>query len=179
MAQPVTLYIAVTSNGKIADKNGDVQWLEKIPNPEESDFGYSTFYSQIGTTIMGAATYRQIKGWDIPFPYPDKKNYVFSRQANNNPDTNITWVEEQHKNFVLSLKEKAETPIWLIGGGELNGWMLTEGLIDEIQLFVMPYILGNGIDLFGQYEVAKQLITQSKNTFANGAIKITYKVNNE
>jgi dihydrofolate reductase len=179
MAQSVILYIAATSNGKIADINGGIEWLEKIPNPEGSDFGYNEFYKRIGATIMGSRTYKQIKGWDIPFPYPDKKNYVFSHQAKNIADPNIKWVEENHRNFVLTLKENAESPIWLIGGGEINGWMLTEGLIDEIQLFIMPYILGKGIDLFGRYSAEKELITESKETYANGVIRITYKVNND
>ena len=32
-----------------------------------------------GTTLMGHNTYKMIQGFDRPFPYDEKINYVFSR----------------------------------------------------------------------------------------------------
>ncbi len=67
-------------NGKIAKKDGTVAWLDAIPHPEGEDYGYADFYEGIGTTIMGYATYHQVINFDIPFPYPDKTNYVLTRK---------------------------------------------------------------------------------------------------
>lgn len=67
-------------NGKIAKKDGTVAWLDAIPHPEGEDYGYADFYEGIDTTIMGYATYHQVINFDIPFPYPDKTNYVLTRK---------------------------------------------------------------------------------------------------
>ncbi len=70
----VKLYIAMSLNGKIADRNGSVEWLEKLPNPENEDYGYVEFTETVDTTIMGNSTYQQIISWGIEFPYPNTKN---------------------------------------------------------------------------------------------------------
>ena len=71
-------YIAMSIDGKIAKANGDISWLEEIPNPNNDDYGYAEFYNSIDTTLMGRITYEQVIGFDVPFPYPDKTNYVFT-----------------------------------------------------------------------------------------------------
>lgn len=38
------LYIAVSLDGKIADKDGNVDWLYSIANKEQTDYGYNLFY---------------------------------------------------------------------------------------------------------------------------------------
>ena len=58
-----------------------MDWLESIPNPDKSDYGYSEFYNSIDTTIQGFNTYDQIIKWGIEFPYADKKNYVLTRKT--------------------------------------------------------------------------------------------------
>ena len=63
----IKLYIAISLNGKIADADGNVHWLESIPNPDKSDHGYADFYNSIDTTIQGNNTYNQIINWGIEF----------------------------------------------------------------------------------------------------------------
>ena len=38
------LYIATSLDGKIARLNDSVDWLERILNPEKTDYGYKNFY---------------------------------------------------------------------------------------------------------------------------------------
>ena len=61
----IKLYIAISLNGKIAKANGDVEWLNSIPNPKKNDFGYSEFYKSIDTTIQGHSTYQKILSMGI------------------------------------------------------------------------------------------------------------------
>jgi dihydrofolate reductase len=74
------LYIAISLDNHIARSNGSVDWLESVPNPEQHDYGYQTFYDSIDTTLMGFNTYQEILNFGVYFPYPDKSNYVFSRR---------------------------------------------------------------------------------------------------
>ena len=60
MSRKLILYIASSLNGKIADAEGRVDWLESMPNPDKLDYGYAEFYDSIDTTIQGNATYKQV-----------------------------------------------------------------------------------------------------------------------
>ena len=57
----VILYVAISLDGKIAKTDGSVEWLEDLPNPENSDHDYVEFYESIDVTIMGNSTYQQVK----------------------------------------------------------------------------------------------------------------------
>lgn len=56
-----------------------------------------------------------------------------------------------------------ERNIWLLGGGELLSKMLNAGLVDEMHIFYIPIILGQGISLFpDQTKLSKWILKQSK-----------------
>lgn len=111
----VILYIAMSLNGKIARKNGSVDWLESLPNPEKTDYGYNDFVKTIDTTIMGNSTYQQLMSWGIEFPYDGKKNYVFTKNTTLENTEYVDFVSENHIDFVCKLKQQEGNDIWLIG----------------------------------------------------------------
>ena len=170
------LYIAISLNGKIADANGGVEWLESIPNPDQSDYGYAKFYKEIDTTIQGNATYKQILSWGIDFPYADKKNYVFTRNSALQNTEHVTFVSENHADFVKQLKKEKGDDIWVVGGGGLNTTLLNVGLIDEIQVFVMPIVLSGGVELFEAFPKQTSLELMESKTYETGAVELRYKV---
>ena len=58
----VILYIAVSLDGFIADRQGGVDWLEQASKGEE-DSGYDEFIQKVDTVLMGYKTYvRQLDG---------------------------------------------------------------------------------------------------------------------
>ena len=119
-------------NGKIADADGGVDWLETIPNPDKLDFGYAEFYKSIDTTIMGNNTYSQICSWGIDFPYPDKKNFVLTRKKMLKNTEYVDFISTNHISFIKELKAGKGADIWLIGGGQVNTMLLNEDLVDAI-----------------------------------------------
>jgi dihydrofolate reductase len=79
---------------------------------------------------------------------------------------------------VKAIKSSEGGDIWLIGGGEVNNLLLNGKLIDELIIFVIPIILGDGTLLFRNIPVVKKLEMRKSNTYSNGVIEINYKVYN-
>ena len=144
----IVLYIATSLNGKIARKDGSVDWLESLPNPDKTDHGYNEFLQSIDTTIMGNNTYNQIMSWGIGFPYPRQRNFVFTGDKNLANNEHVEFVAENHIEFVRELKKQNGKDIWLLGGGQLNTLFFNEDLIDEFRIFIMPVVIPDGIGLF-------------------------------
>ena len=170
----IVLYIAVSLNGKIARSDGSVDWLEKVPNPDNFDYGYEEFLETIDTTIQGYKTYAQLVGWGIDFPYKNKTNYVFTRNQELIDNENVKFIKNDHVQFVRELKAKEGKGIWLIGGGQLITMLLNENLLDEIQLFLMPVVISPGIDLveFVPNEILLNLIDVHQ--YSNGVVFMKY-----
>lgn len=94
---------------------------------------------------MGSGTYTFIQNMNIEFPYKGKSCYVITRNESliDNDDVKFifgdTIIDNIH-NLIKSGKEN----IWLVGGGEVNTLLANADLIDEVIVFVMPIMIGEG-----------------------------------
>ncbi len=171
----VILYIATSLDGFIAGPDGNIDWLHdpdfEIPN---EDFGYQTFYDSIDTTLMGNATYQQVLGFDVPFPYEGKTNYVFTRTASQEKDEHVTFISEDIPGFVKQLKEQPGKDIWLVGGGQINSILVEHDLIDQIILSVIPVKLEEGIPLFNDLNMLKKFGLEKSTSYENGFVQMVY-----
>ena len=172
----VKLYIAISLDGKIAGPNDEVDWLDKLPNPDKLDYGYHEFYTSMDTTIMGRKTYDMIETFGGEFPYPNTVNYVVTRDEQLKDNENVKFINDDMMPFVLSLKEREGKDIWLVGGGQLNTSFWNAGLIDEVMVFVMPIVLGEGVDLFGQWPKTQELKLIDSEVYSTGVCKLVYEV---
>lgn len=172
----IILYIAASTDGYIARPDGNIDWLQdKKYNIPDEDFGYTAFLQTIDTTLMGHRTYKEVMGFDMPFPYPDFKNYVFSRSDQEDTEF-VSFVKDDVVDFIEKLKEQPGKDIWLIGGGQLNSVVLNAGLLDEIILTYIPIILGKGIRLFSEEanEHKLKLIPTENKLYRNGFLQVRY-----
>lgn len=171
----VKLFIASSLDGYIATQDGKVDWLKDpaAAGENETGYGYDAFYASIDTTLMGYNTYREILGFGIPFPYPDKKNYVFSRIHEKKEDLPVEFVHSNIVDFVKNLKQEMGKDIWLIGGGQINGILLNEKLIDEIILSIVPAVLGQGIPLFSSIAGLSRFKIENVHVYDRSLIQIT------
>jgi dihydrofolate reductase len=144
------VYIAQSLDGYIADKDGNVDWLNEIPNPENSDFGFAEFMDKIDAVVMGRNTFEQVLTFGM-WPY-NKPIFVISASLNQLPD------EHDGKAYLLNLKpidiiEKLNSEGMenlYIDGGALIQSFLADDLIDELIITSVPVLLGGGIPLFGK-----------------------------
>ncbi|GAB5526002.1 MAG: dihydrofolate reductase family protein [Roseivirga sp.] len=171
------LYIATSLDGKIAGPDDEVKWLEEIPNPDKSDYGYFDFYAGVDTTIMGNMTYQWIKRQDMPFPYPDTQNYVITRNTSLQDNHEVTFLSKGIAGRIRELKKEEGKDIWMIGGAGVNQFCLDAGLIDEMRVFVMPIILGEGVPLFSEGYDRRQVRLTSSTAYSSGVCELRYGLN--
>lgn len=171
----VILYIAMSLDGYIADKNGKVNWLDKF-NEDEIYQNYNNFIKDIDTVIMGYNTYNQIITELSPnnWVYKDFKSYVLTH--NNIEDkNNIYFTSEKIYNLIDKIKkEKSGKNIWILGGSSIVNQLIKENLIDEYYISVMPVILGEGIKLFSSGNTAVNLKLINNKIYNNGVVELIY-----
>lgn len=143
------VYIATSLDGFIATSDGGLDWLDEIPNPEKSDFGYADFMSGIDAIVMGRKTFEKVMTFDF-WPYA-KPVYVPSNSKVKVPkdlENKVEIVTGNPKELVVQLKELGHQDLYIDGGITIQGF-LEEDLIDELIITRVPVLLGNGIPLFG------------------------------
>lgn len=170
------LYIACSIDGYIARKDGTLDWLDAVPNPDELDYGYGEFYATIDTTIMGSSTYKEVLGFDVPWPYTECQSYILSRKGDveiATPSTHL--VKEDIPSFIKKLKEEEGKDIWIIGGGQIIYSFLDLGLVDEMLLTLAPVILGDGIPLFPGSPLETNFELIKTEGFNSGFVNLEYR----
>lgn len=157
MDRKVILYIGVSLDGFIADKDGSVDWLsgEETANVNENTTqdmsSYDELLKGIDTIIMGMTTYTQVVTELSPdvWPYQGIKSYIVtSKQEKDKED--IFFVNRNVSDLVKKLKEEEGKDIWVVGGANIANQLIKDDLIDEYRITTLPIILGDGIRLFEQ-----------------------------
>ncbi|WP_421830401.1 dihydrofolate reductase family protein [Larkinella sp.] len=164
----VILYIATSLDSYIAGPNGEIDWLFT-----EGEFGYDAFMETVDTTLMGNETYKLIDTFP-DFPYKLQTNYVFTRHPNAPEAPYVQFVTDDVVAFVQDLKQQAGKDIFLVGGGQINALLLEAGLIDELQVFVHPIILGKGIPMFQPTEKPHPWQLVETKTYERGLMELHY-----
>lgn len=163
----MTLFIAMSLDGYIADSKGGVDWLTGQGNDDENIDAYSEFVKDIDTILMGWNTYHQIVTELSPkeWIYNDFTTYVITHNEHDSSEkirfTNINPVE-----LAKGLKKESGKDIWICGGADLVRQLVDEDLIDCYYITIIPTLLGSGIRLFEniKHEIKLRLLkTQSYN----------------
>jgi dihydrofolate reductase len=166
----LSLYTACSIDAYIAKKDDNVDWLF-----HDADYGYKEFYESIDSTIMGKKTYEVCLSFG-PFPYKEKKNYVFTHDTEIQDTEFVEFISEDPVEFVKKLKSESGDKIWLVGGSQINTLMLNAGLIDEFILAVHPRILGDGIPVFSGTNINETAFEFVKSEpWESGLILMSYK----
>lgn len=172
----VILYIAQSIDGQIARKDGSVDWLNNYGDPQ--DYGMNEFMANIGTIVWGSKTYEQTLGFGDWMFAPNIISYVMTRR------TDVPLVNDTIRLFngtvsdlTAKIRAECDQDIWLMGGGEVITQFQNAGLIDELKIFVMPEILGDGIPLWSKIERPSHAKQADSVKYPNGVIELKYQLN--
>ena len=167
LMKKISLFIAMSLDGYIADSKGSVEWLTGQGNDDDNIDAYSEFVKDIDTVIMGWNTYHQIVTELSPdeWGYDDFTTYVVTHKPKTSSDK-IRFVNENPVELIKRLREENGKGIWICGGANLIQQLVQEDVIDCYYITVIPTILGFGIRLFekADHEIKLKLVkTQSYN----------------
>ena len=145
------VFIATSLDGFIADREGGIDWLHSVPNPEHNDMGYSAFISGIDALVMGRNTFETVCGFDMDWPYTQPV-FVLSNSLSSIPDSfsgKAELVRGSLQEILSDIHAKGYFQLYIDGGNTIQSF-LKEDLIDELILTTIPILLGGGIPLFSE-----------------------------
>src|SRR5215471_7496471 len=95
---------------------------------------------------MGRRSYEFVKGAGGGGLMPGMQVFVFSRTLRQEDHPSVTIVDDP-EGLMAELRSKPGKDIWLWGGGSLFRSFAELGLVDTVEVGVVPVLLGAGVPL--------------------------------
>lgn len=166
------VFIGTSVDGKIARRDGTVDWLE-ARGQAAGDAGFAEFYARIDTILMGRGTYETVRSF-ATWPFADKRVLVLSTTLEADLDDRITVVTDlDHARSVIEATGSAEI---YIDGGRTICSCLDAGLVDEMTISQVPFLLGEGLSLFSSLSTEVSLTHLSSEVLGGGMVQTRYAV---
>lgn len=177
MKQKNTVFIAKSLDGYIAGKNGELDWLHAIPNPENEDMGFVKLMGEIDAIVMGRKTYEVVCNFGGEWPY-SKPVFVLSKSLKEIPEhlsNKLTLMNGSPQEVLDELHTKGFFKLYIDGGTTIQNF-LKEDLIDELIITTIPILLGGGYPLFGSLEKPLYLEHLESKVFLNQIVQDHYQL---
>ena len=164
--------VAASLDGYIADAQGAFDWI-----PDDSTVDFQALFARVDTYLLGRRTYDTVLAQtERPFN-PGARVYVFSRTLAPGTENGVTIVRDDPVALAASLRrEEGSGEIWLFGGGELFATLLAAGQVDQVEITVVPVLLGGGVSLVAHLPERSKLALIHTQVYPTGMVALHYKV---
>lgn len=166
--------VAMSLDGYIADINGGFDWIVT-----DLDVDFAAMMARYDTLLMGRRTYEVTRasgggGGDM---MPGVTTVVVSRTLNQREHPDVRILSDDWEAAVRQLRDEPGKDIWLFGGGSLFRAMLGAGLVDGVEVAIVPVLLGGGIPfLESPAKRAALQLQQHKLYPKSGTMRLEYDV---
>jgi dihydrofolate reductase len=180
------IYSALASlDGYTADEDGAFDWAA----PDEDVHAFvNDLERPLGTYLLGRRMYDVMAYWETAHTLPEQstieldyaqiwqgaEKIVYSRTLDKVVSERTRIERDFDPTAINALKDSAGTDIG-IGGPELAGQALRAGLVDEVQLFLNPVVVGGGTRALPD-KVSVKLDLLDEHRFGNGVVYLRYGV---
>lgn len=135
----VRYQVAASLDGFIAAPDGTADWI-----PSDSDIDFGALFAQFDTMLLGRRTFEGMGGQGQS---GGMKTVVASRTLKAADHPGVTVIGDGLAEAITALKAQPGKDIWLFGGGELFRSLTSLGLVDRVEVAVVPVLLGGGTPL--------------------------------
>lgn len=170
------VFIAKSLDGYIAGKNGEIDWLNSIPNPENIDMGFVKLMEHIDAIVMGRTTFELVCSFGGDWPY-SRPLFVLSRTLDSIPEKykdKAELVKGSIEEVLERIHQKGHSHLYIDGGATIQSF-LKEDLIDELIITTIPILLGGGIPLFGELQQSMDFEHTESHVFLGQLVQNHYK----
>jgi dihydrofolate reductase len=177
-------------DGFLAGPNGELDWFVYEGFVKQTEFGQyaQELISSVDAILLGRLTYQEFLSY---WPTATDDNPIITERMNNLPKvvfsrtlSKVEWgkydtvrlVNEDAVGEVKKMKQEPGRDLVIYGSGDLVSGLMKAGLIDEIQLFVQPIVLGRGKPQFKDLDERYALKLKSVRPLKSGAVCLIYDV---
>jgi dihydrofolate reductase len=133
--------VAASLDGYIAGPNGEFDWI--VIDPE---IDFAAMYAGFGGLVMGRRSYEVFVSTGGAVG-PALPTYVYSRTLPEGERDGVMFSADAVAHVRALKQAPGEKPLWLWGGGDLFRQLALAGLVDGVDVAVIPVLLGGGISL--------------------------------
>lgn len=180
-------YCAASLDGYIAESDDTLAWLLEYEGSyeggeEDGRGGYDRFYEGIGALVMGSVTYEWILGQLGEWPYKGKPAWVLSSRDLPQPEGDGEGVDVRIVDAGVTelidemLAAAGERDLWVVGGGNVASQFADAGLLDQVEVTVVPVVLGSGKPLFDRRLPGGPMQLKGSRAFASGMVELRYEI---
>jgi dihydrofolate reductase len=165
--------MAASLDGFVRSASGDLSWLDDAMAPGE-DYGFAQTEARTGAYVIGANTYREMgrsAGGAVP-------TYVVTHDATVARGRNVRPYAGDLAQLLDTVRREIDPgkDICVFGGGQLVTQLLELGLIDELDVAVIPVVLGEGVPFFGTMASSTKLELMECRPFPSGIVLLNYRI---
>jgi dihydrofolate reductase len=171
------MHMVASLDGFIARRDNSVSWMDVSgrvyePGLSISDEDAASFLQTIDCYVLGSRTYEH--ALELGWPYGDTPTIVVTRREWPPARKSVEFYSGDLEALVNVKLASRFQNIWLVGGAMLCQRFLQLRLVDEINLTIVPMLLGDGLPLFGAVLNEQQWDLKNVVAYKNGFVELSY-----
>lgn len=163
--------VAASLDGYIAGPNGEIDWIVRDPTID-----FAALFSGFDTVLLGRRTYELTIQPSAPAWPAGWRVHVFSRTLDPAEHPAVTVVSTDPGTAVAALRAEPGRDILLFGGPGLAASLLAAGVVDQMEVAVMPVLLARGIPLVAPEAPRARLTLTHSHAYPSGIVSLHYDI---
>ena len=176
----------MTVDGFVADSSGGLEFFDVVSDYSESDRDNLSMLGEVDTVLLGSETYRLfVEYW----PTDAAEGELVAEVVNSIPKIVFSstldgapwgrWqparvLEGSAADHVNRLRREPGKDLLVWGSISLAQSLIAAGLVDELQLVVVPTVIGYGRSLFEEEASGHALTLSEAKPYASGIVLLRY-----